>query len=66
MIYNYGITLNNDGTGVSFLWNNDQNGFQKSEDKKNTFWIFPEPLYKSKREDKKEGFITRFLNKIKV
>ena len=32
---------------------------------KDTFWLFPEPLYKSKHSVKKEGLFSRIWHKIK-
>ncbi|MFY7670783.1 hypothetical protein ACOSP6_06810 [Tenacibaculum sp. MEBiC06402] len=32
MIYNYGITFNNDGTGECFLWNKENYKINESED----------------------------------
>lgn len=115
MIYNYGVTFYDDGTGIHFSWNkeneeieeyenelewkfvenmtigiryasgaNDCNNWENMEieisdfigayeskhykivDKgKDTFWNFPEPLYKSKHRVKKEGLFLQIWNKIK-
>lgn len=107
MVYNYGITLNEDGSGISFSWNKEKQRIEETEDQlawelmdngilkireidlgsastewetiaieitdfigaynsqhykivnkgKSTFWDFPEPLYKSKYQAKKEGWL---------
>lgn len=115
MVYNYGITFNQDGTGISFSWNKEEDGYQEftyeiewklyennligikyigtNNDQrdwenfeieisdfigaygsqhirivnkgKDTFWDFPEPLYRSKQRIKKNGLLKRIWNKLK-
>ncbi len=114
MIFNYGITFNADGSGVSFLWEKTKGEIEESESKiewefiedqtikiryvseenesnnwenleieisdfvgaydskhhklvdkgKNTFWDFPEPLYKRKFRNKKN--LLKFIQLPKI
>lgn len=115
MIYNYGITFNEDGTGIDFCWNKKQSRIEESKcdllwkcidhctiairyindeldpgnweiikieisdfigaynseylrmvtKGKNTFWNFPEPLYKSKAIGETRGILGRLIRLIK-
>lgn len=115
MIYNYGVTFNDDGTGLCFSWNKENDEIEESESKiewkfvqdktigiryisgendsydwenmeieisdfigayeskhykivskgKDTFWDFPEPLYRSKYRVKKKGIFERIWKTLK-